>query len=300
LILLALDITTHTPNFNPTIAVSEFEPNLWQRSRPTAPPKFGKSRVMISPRAEQMLLYSAETDLARDFLAKRLALWSNLNLLDGVAKVNGSSTLQLREEKQIESLLYAARNGPAPGLIDFLAVSHSTAPDYAIDWSSRSNFCAMITCGQRPIFATPEKTLEALAAPDFDSSKTVCLPPESRPLVTVSNQTESRIVRSDFSAQRVEVEVDSKAPSLVVIAQSFYHPWHASVNGRPVALLRANHAFQALQVPAGLSRISLRYEDRRLWLGAVISGLTLLFCLLWWLRNDSTTRGPGLCRWAFR
>jgi hypothetical protein len=244
---------------------------------------------MISPRAEQMLLFSAETNLARDFLAKRLALWSNLNLLDGVAKVNGSSTLQLREQKQIEALLYNTPNRAAPGLINFLAVSHSTAPDYAIDWASGTNYCPLITCGQQPIFATAEQTLQALTAPDFDSTKTVFLNPESRSFVTVSNQTEARIVRSDFSAQRVQIEVESKTPSLVVIAQSFYHPWRASIDGRPAPLLRANHAFQAVQVPAGLSHVSIRYEDREFRLGVVVSAVAALICLIWWRRGGTTS-----------
>jgi len=296
LILLVLDVVTHTPNFNPTIAASEFEPNLWQRSRPAASPKVGESRAMISPRAEQMLLFSAETNLARDFLAKRLALWSNLNLLDGVAKVNGSSTLQLREQKQIESLLYSNPNHAAPGLVNFLGVSHCTAPDYAIEWATRSDYCPLITCGQQPVFATPQQTLEALAAPDFDSTKTVFLTPESKPLVIGTNGTVAKIVRSEFSAHRVEIDVESKGPGLIVIAQSFYHAWHASIDGRSVPLLRANHAFQAVQVPTGYSHVSIRYQDHRLWLGAIVSGLTALICLVWWSRaggvGNSLKLGP--------
>jgi len=82
----------------------------------------------------------------------------------------------------------------------------------------------------------------------------------------------------------VEIDVESQGPGLVVIAQSFYRAWHASIDGRSVPLLRANHAFQALQVPTGSSHVSLRYQDRRLWLGAIVSGLTALICLLWWRR----------------
>ena len=47
LILLALDVSTHTPHFNPTVAASEFEPGLWQRARQTPPPKLAESRAMI-------------------------------------------------------------------------------------------------------------------------------------------------------------------------------------------------------------------------------------------------------------
>ncbi len=297
LVLLALDSTTHTPDFNPTIAAAEFEPGLWERYRQTPSPKFGESRVMISPKAERVLLSSTETNLARDFFAKRLALWSNLNLLDDVPKVNGSSTLQLREQKQVETLLYGDPNRTLTGLVDFLAVSHSTAPAYALDWSSRSNYCAMVTCGQQPVFATPETTTNALANPNFDPRKVVYLPVESKPLVVVSNQTEAKILRSQFSAHRVEIEVDAKAPSLVVIAQTFYHPWRASIDGRSVPLLRANHAFQAVQAPEGHSRIILHYQDRRLSLGAAISGLAALVCLGSWLRQPPITkRGPPQCK----
>lgn len=282
---MTLDITTHTPNFNPTIAASEFEPRLWQRYSSLAPPVAGRARVMISPPAEKLLLSSTETNLARDFLAKRLALWSNLNLLDGIAKVNGSATLQLREEHQIETLLYGNPGRAANGLMDFLAVSEVTAPDQALEWSSRSNFCPLVTCGQKPVFAAPADALDALAAPDFDPLKTVYLPVESQPSVTVSNRTEARIVQTHFSAHRVEIEVEAAAPAMVVVAQTFYHPWRASIEGRPTRLLRANHAFQAVEAPAGHSLIVLQYRDGRFLLGAIISALSFVGCVVGWMRT---------------
>ena len=100
------------------------------------------------------------------------------------------STLQVREQKQIESLLYGDPNQAATGLIDFLAVSQSTSPSFALDWSTRSNYCPMVTCGQEPIFASMESTTNALIAPDFDPRKTVYLPPESKPLVSARQQPE--------------------------------------------------------------------------------------------------------------
>ena len=308
LILLALDVNTHTPNFNPAIAAAEFEPGLWQRSRQMPPPALGQSRVMISPRAERVLLSSTETNLAQDFLGKRLALWSNLNLLDGIPKVNGSSTLQLREQKQVELLLYDETNQNVGGLMDFLAVSHSTAPNYALDWATRTNCCPLVTCGQEPIFAAPNDTLQGLVIAGFDPRKTVFLPVESAANVKVRAKTEAKILQSKFSAHRVEIEVEAKTPSLVVIAQTFYHPWRASINGRPARLLRANHAFQAVEAPAGRSSILLTYRDGGLFLGAAISGVTLMICLLWWRSSKPTPQrapslecanwGPQSCTWG--
>src|SRR6185369_5144309 len=143
----------------------------------------------------------------------------------------------------IESLLYNNTNQTPSGLIDFLAVSHSTAPNYAIEWSSRTNYCPTITCGQQPAFATPGETLKALGGAEFDPRKTVYLPPESKQLVHVDSQSEGKIMKSQFSAHRVEIDLEANGPTLVVIAQSFYHHWRASIDGRPVPLLQANYAF---------------------------------------------------------
>ena len=97
LVLIAADALTHTPKQNPTVAVSAFAAPLWPKHQETRPPRWGESRAMISPEAERHLLRSRVGQAMFDFMGKRLALWSNLNLLEQIPKVNGSSsTLQVR------------------------------------------------------------------------------------------------------------------------------------------------------------------------------------------------------------
>ena len=81
--------------------------------------------------------------------------------------------------------------------------------------------------------------------------------------------------------------MDAAEPSLVVLSQTFYHLWHAEVDGQPVPLLRANVAFQALQVPAGTHHVKLIYRDRNFAIGAVISLLSILICGVIWFRKPS-------------
>ncbi len=81
-----------------------------------------------------------------------------------------------------------------------------------------------------------------------------------------------------FAEQRVEIEVDAEAATLVVVAQTYYHRWRAHVDGKPAPLLRANYAFQAVEVPAGNHQIRLAYEDRAFQIGALISGISWLVC----------------------
>ena len=72
------------------------------------------------------------------------------------------------------------------------------------------------------------------------------------------------------------------APAMVVIAQTYYYPWHAYVDGKPVPLWRANYAFQALAVPSGRHQVSVVYEDRIFFWGAVLSLLSLPACAAAW------------------
>ena len=90
---------------------------------------------------------------------------------------------------------------------------------------------------------------------------------------------------------------------MVVISQSFYHNWRAYIDGRPTPLLRANYAFQALEVPGGRHRVTLAYEDSAFYAGAGISGTTAAVCLFAWYRDRrkgkaKRTSGPTLAQRA--
>src|SRR5471030_234264 len=98
-------------------------------------------------------------------------------------------------------------------------------------------------------------------------------------LVTVTNQTSARILDSKFTDQTVDIEAEAQETSLVVISQTWYHDWRAYVDDKPATLLRANYAFQAVQIPAGRHRLRLAYEDRAFEIGAAISIPAWLGCL---------------------
>ena len=55
--------------------------------------------------------------------------------------------------------------------------------------------------------------------------------------------------------------------------------WRATVNGRPAQVLRANHAFRAVAVPAGSGRIVFTYWPKSLTIGLILAttaGVVLL------------------------
>jgi hypothetical protein len=79
-----------------------------------------------------------------------------------------------------------------------------------------------------------------------------------------------------ISADHWEFAVDATRSALLVISQMDYPGWQARVDGKPVPVLRADYAFQAVAVPAGRSMVDLRFLPRSLLVGALLSGLGLL------------------------
>ena len=291
LLLLLLDTLTHMPWQNPTAAAWVYAP----REVALDPrPRHGESRAMVSRAALLELHTSSINDPSRDYLFKRVALYDNCNLLDALPKADGVFSLYLRPQADIHRLLYGSTNAPPGGLLDFLGVAHLTAPGKFVEWTARPGWLPTATGGQRIEFAHDEPILAALANPAFDSRQTVFLPPATRAEISATNAATVRFLAQQWSATTVNLEVEAAAPTVIVLAQTFHPNWRATVNDRPVPVQRANHAFQAIPVPAGKSRIVLTYRDNRFHAGFGISGLTFAACAAGWFVTGRRCRTPDL------
>ncbi len=276
-----LDVFTHEPQQNPTVPPSIYELNLARQKLAMRPqPELGGSRAMLSPHAALELTRFALSDPKNNFLAKRLGYCANANLLDAVPKMDGFFSLTPREFDGLLSLIYSVTNADWSRLEDFMGVSQITAPGRLLEWQTRTNYRPLVTAGQRPVFLDDTNTLWALTRNDYDGDKMVFLPPETKSVVVISHLTSAKILTTTFANNSVNITAEAAEPSLVVIAQTFYHNWHAEVDGQPTQLIRANIAFQAVQIPAGAHKIRLVYQDKAFAIGAKISLAALAVCLL--------------------
>lgn len=293
------DGLTHQPAQNPTVPPWIYQPDLSRTKLALQPqPALGGSRAMVSPRAAHELVTFAVSDPKNNFLAKRLGYCANCNVLDAVPKVDGFFSLTPRESDAVLALFYTTTNASYPRLEAFLGVSQITAPDAVYHWQSRSNLLPLVTAGQQPVFLDDTNALSALTRNDFDGGKMVFLPAEEKAFVSASHFTNAKILGTQFANDAVAIEAVADAPALVVIAQTYYHNWTAEVDGQPAHLLRANVAFQAVEIPAGRHQIQLAYHDRAFALGAAIALPTWLNCFiglgLMFIRRQVTPPKPRL------
>ncbi|MDB6016538.1 MAG: hypothetical protein JWR19_1027 [Pedosphaera sp.] len=300
LCLLGLDVYTHAPRVNPTVRGSVYEPGLVRATMKLDPsPRMGEVRAMPTQAAILKASYVYLTAPDADCLCHRLALYDNCNLLDDIPKTDGFFSLYIREAQMILNRLSIAdeHGADAKGMKDFLGIGYISAPIVSaaqgLDWTNRASALPLVTAGQKPVFADGTNDVAALLGAEFDPQQIIYLPTTARLETTVTNQVRAKVFPGPAAAQHLEFEVEAAAPALVSIAQAFYHPWRAYVDGKPVRLWRANHAFQALEVPAGRHQVKLVYEDRAFWCGAAISILCLLGCALGYARGKKTLPNPA-------
>jgi hypothetical protein len=102
-------------------------------------------------------------------------------------------------------------------------------------------------------------------------------PPAPDTTVPTAGAVRTTVVRDDPEA--VTVDVQAPARGFLVLADQYRDGWHATVNGTPVPIQRANYVFRLVEVSAGRSRVEFRYAPRSLPLGALVSMLALLAAL---------------------
>lgn len=77
-----------------------------------------------------------------------------------------------------------------------------------------------------------------------------------------------------YRPQEVELEASMQTDGLVVLTDTFYPGWEASVDGTPVAIVRANYFARGVFVRTGERRIVFRYQPLSVRIGTAVSVVT--------------------------
>ncbi len=93
-----------------------------------------------------------------------------------------------------------------------------------------------------------------------------------------------------YGAQRLELTTRAQSQGLLVLSEMDYPGWVATVNGKPAPIHKADGVLRAVLVPAGQSRVVVRYAPASVLLGAITTGIaffaTVGFALFVRLRNS--------------
>jgi hypothetical protein len=116
--------------------------------------------------------------------------------------------------------------------------------------------------------ASHQETVNRITEPDYDPRAEVFLPADLAGRLTARPAPQARILEQRMGEHSITAEVQTDVPAVLRIAQSWYPHWRATVDDRPTDVIRADFAFQAIEVPTGRHRVELRYFDKGLlWAG---------------------------------
>jgi hypothetical protein len=215
----------------------------------------------------------------------REALLPNTGMLDDVAAVNNFDPLLVG---RYVDLLEAAVETPA--LLRVMGATHvlsdqAWAEAPAISGHSPATLYRLPQSLGRA-WVVPDarhlpsdEMLAALADPAFDPTAEVLLEGTASAERGTDDNLEPRLVLQD-TPNRVKIRVTLNAPGYLVLSDTWYPGWRASVDGQPAQLFRANYAFRAVRLEAGEHAVEMVYRPPSLLVGGAISLATWMLLIV--------------------
>ncbi|MCL4369786.1 MAG: oligosaccharide flippase family protein, partial [Chloroflexi bacterium] len=149
--------------------------------------------------------------------------------------------------------------------------------------------------------ASPADSLARLKAGGFDPRQHIVLEgAEGKTLPKAGGPAEAAEIVT-YSPQRVVITTQTAGPAVLVLLDSYFPGWQASIDGVDTTIYRAQHNFRGVLVGSGSHTVEFRYRPLSFRLGLLASGLAglvlLLLLAMWaWQRARPAPSGDHVAR----
>jgi hypothetical protein len=141
-----------------------------------------------------------------------------------------------------------------------------------------------------------QKILDTLKDPNFNPQNTVILE-EEIPFNTQASSSPSSpytLNIANYTPNKVEISLSSQSPGFLILLDTNYPGWKATLDNQPAKIYQADYLFRAVYIPnPGNHKITFIYQPKSFYMGAFISLFTLMGCVgttvvLTWKQKKST------------
>ena len=131
--------------------------------------------------------------------------------------------------------------------------------------------------------------LSRLKEPDFDITQRAIVSREMlsneqlTALQSLQSPSQPESAAASITLYRpllVRISANTSSPALLMLNDSNYPGWQATVNGKPAPMLSTDYLFRGVMIPAGKSVVEFSYRPISFKLGAIVSVLTLLALII--------------------
>ena len=138
-----------------------------------------------------------------------------------------------------------------------------------------------------------EGALQAVTDQDFNPRQVAIVEEDVAGVPRSGNgpQTEPGTARLlSYGDEEVEVEVRVKARALLVLTDTSFPGWRATVDGEFASVHRVDYLLRGVAVKPGRHRVEFRYQPASWRIGWLVSGATALALLAWLIASGQTRR----------
>jgi hypothetical protein len=273
LALLSTDLLMAHWMLAPTIEAAYYSTHskLAESVRSTAP----GTRIYYSPAEEQKARTEEFLDFA-DFNADDIAHWRSmwdaftpdLNMVDGIASANNFDPLIIGPYR---AMMQSLKQDKA-GAIDQVRLLQEINVGTLMTLSPRSHLTLIGQAGPVYAYHIPDAWPRAVLAecpPDPDQK---CRRLQSGTVEIVLDQP-----------NRIRLTLHTSQATTLLLLDTYYPGWEATVDGKPVEIRRVHRAFRGVEVQAGDHTVEWTYFPRTFVTGAALSVISLILVIAVWV-----------------
>ena len=129
---------------------------------------------------------------------------------------------------------------------------------------------------QAEVVADDAQLLRRLAQATFPISTTVLLREAAPPLAPAQTGARERVTITRYMPSSITVAVEASAPAMLILSDSYYPGWWATVDGEPASVYAADWMLRGVAVPAGAHSVVFTYAPSSVRIGAILSVVGLI------------------------
>ena len=121
----------------------------------------------------------------------------------------------------------------------------------------------------------------SLSSDQFDPQKEIVLEKDIDKNLGLKSSS-YQITKDDSDS--IEIQTNTNGNSLMVISDSFYPGWQATIDNQKTEILAADANWQAIFLPEGNHQITMSYQPLSLKIGASLSLTFAIFLTVMWIK----------------
>jgi hypothetical protein len=190
--------------------------------------------------------------------------------------------IDAKRHSQLSDDIYSTNITQVPILNVAATVTCATQPDNYADYRlmSLESYLPRAWLADRvEQVAGESEAMARMKQPGFDPANTVLL--EAAPRITLpaaapASQPGDCVTVTQREGGGLNIRTQTAAERYLVISEVFYPGWQATMDGKPVAIERADSVIAALPLPAGSHEVEFFFDPLSVKLGLALTGATWL------------------------